>query len=90
MRSHSLTNLEIQKYYQNEPKFNEIYSRANLANKIKDGAYVIILDEYSDVGTSWIALYALNNDITYFYGVGVNQKKLNVFLVMKICKQSFL
>ena len=90
MRSHSLTNLEIQKYHQNEPKFNEIYSGANLANKIKDGAYVIILDEYSDVGTSWIALYALNNDITYFYGVGVNRKKLNVFLVMKICKQSFL
>ena len=34
--SSSLTNSEIQKYYQNEPKFNGIYSRDNLP-KIKDG-----------------------------------------------------
>ena len=38
-----LTNFEIQKYYQNELKFNGVYSRDNLPNKIKDGAYVIIL-----------------------------------------------
>ena len=31
--------------------------------KIKDGAYVINLDEYSDVGTNWLALYVWNNDI---------------------------
>ena len=28
--SHPLTNSEIQKYYQNEPKFNGLYSRNNL------------------------------------------------------------
>ena len=33
---HPLTNFEIQKYYQNEPKFNGVYSRNNLP-KIKDG-----------------------------------------------------
>ena len=33
-------------------------------NKIKDGAYVINLDEHSDIGTHWIALYKLNNKIT--------------------------
>ena len=33
---------------------------------IKDGAYVINLDEYSDIGTHWIALYALDNIVTYF------------------------
>ena len=51
-----LTNFEIQKYYQNEARFNEIYSRDNLPNKIKYGAYVINLDEYPDIGTYWIAL----------------------------------
>ena len=30
----------MEKNYQNEPRFNSIYSRYNLPNKIKDGAYV--------------------------------------------------
>ena len=55
MPPHSLTNFEIQKYYQNEPKFNGVYSRNNLS-KIKDGAYIINLDEYESIGTHWIAL----------------------------------
>ena len=46
-----LTNFEIQKYYQNEPKFNGTYSRNNLPKKIKDETYAINLDEYADVGT---------------------------------------
>ena len=62
MPPHPLTNFEIQKYYQNEPRFNGVYSRDNLP-KIKDGAYVINLDEYSDIGTHWIALYALNSNL---------------------------
>ena len=49
--SHHLTNFEIQKYYQNKPRFNRVYSRDNLPDKIKYGACVINLDEYSDVGT---------------------------------------
>ena len=63
---HPLTKFEIQNYFQNEPKFNGVYSRDNLPDKIKDGAYVINLDEYSDIETHWIALYALNNNATYF------------------------
>ena len=35
--------------YQNEPIFNGVFSRNNLPLKIKDGAYVINLDEYADV-----------------------------------------
>ena len=57
--------MEIQKYYQNEPKFNG-YSRDNLPNKIKDGSYVINLDEYSDIATHWISLYVKNNGIIYY------------------------
>ena len=43
-----LTNFEIQEYYQNEPRFNGVFSRDNLPNSIKNGAYVINLDEYHD------------------------------------------
>ena len=69
---HPLTNFEIQKYYQNEPRFNEVYSRDNVPNKKKDGGvYVINLDEYSDIGTYWIALYSLNNNVSYFDSFGV-------------------
>ena len=65
MLPHPLTNFEIQKYYQNEPRFNGVYSKDNLS-KIKDGAYVINLYEYSDIGSHWIALYASNNNVNYF------------------------
>ena len=64
-----LTNFEIKKY-QNEPRFNGVSSRDNLT-EIKDGAYVINLDEYSDIGTHWVALYINNNDVTYFDSFGV-------------------
>ena len=63
--------MEIIKYYENESRFNGVYSRDNLPNKIKDGAYVINLDEYSDIGTHWIALYVKSNDITNFDIFGV-------------------
>ena len=66
MTKHPLTNYEIQAYYQNEPRFNGVYSRDNLPDKIKDGAYVINLDEYSDIGAHWIALYVNNKTVTYF------------------------
>ena len=44
MLSHPLVNFETQKYYQNEPKFNGVYSRNNWS-KIKDGAHIINPDE---------------------------------------------
>ena len=61
-----LTNFEIQEYYQNEPRFNGVFSRDNLPNSIKNGAYVFNLDEYHYIGTRWIALYANNKTIIYF------------------------
>ena len=64
MLPHPLTNCEIRKYYQNEPKFNGVYSRSNLS-KIKDEAYVICHDEYESRGTRWIALYVNAKSITY-------------------------
>ena len=52
-------------------KFNGVYSRDNLPDKIKDGAYIINLDEYSDIGTHWVTLYVVNNNVTYFDSFGV-------------------
>ena len=80
MPPHPLTNFEIQKYYQNEPRFNGVYS--------KDGAYIINLDEYSDIGTHWVALYILNNDVTYFDSFGVEHipKEIRKFISNKNMK----
>ena len=55
MPPHLSTNFEIQKYYQNEPRFNGVHSRNNLP-KIKDGPYVIYLDEYESRGTHWTVI----------------------------------
>ena len=70
MPLHSLTNFEIQKYYQNEPKFNCVYSRNN-SPKIKDGPYIINLDGCESIGTHWIALYVNDENVTYFDSLGV-------------------
>ena len=66
-----LTNFELQKYYQNKPRFNDVFSRNNLPKKIKDGAYVINLDEYADVGKHWIHLFCSRNVTIYFDSFGV-------------------
>ena len=66
-----MTNFEIQEYYQNEPRFNGVFSRDNLPNNIKNGAYVINLNEYHDIGTHWVALYVNNKTATYFDSFGV-------------------
>ena len=95
MPPHPLTNFEIQKYYhnheqrslKNETRFNGVYSRDNLP-KIKDGACVINLDEYSDIVTHWIALYVLNNDVTYLDSFGVERipKEIEIFIGNKNIK----
>ena len=79
---HPLTNFEIQACYENEPRFNEIYSRDNLPDKIKDGAYVINLDEYSNIRTHWVALYGINTTATYFDSFGVERipKQIKKFI----------
>ena len=75
-----MTNFEIQKYYQNGPRFNGVYSRDNLP-KVKDRAYVINLYEYSDIGTHWVALYVRNTNVTYFDSFGVEHipKEIKTF-----------
>ena len=86
MPPHPLTNFEIQKYYQNEPRFNGVYSRDNLP-KIKDGVYVINLDKYSDTGTHWVALYVHNNNVIYFDSFSVEHivKEIKTLFSLVLC-----
>ena len=81
MPPHPLTNFEIQKYYKNEPRFNGVFSRNNLPEynsikKIKDGADIINLDEYANVGTNWIALFC--------------KKKMKLFISIVLVLNIFL
>ena len=82
---HPLTNFEIQKYYENEPIFNGVYSKNNLPNKIKDGAYVKNLDEHKDTGTHWIALFCKKKKLFVLMVLELNiyLKKLKNLLVIK-------
>ena len=63
MSPHLLNNFEIQKHYQNEAKFDIVYSRNNLS-KTKDGIYIIKLDEYESIGTHCIASYVDAENVT--------------------------
>ena len=81
MPSYPLTNFEIQKYYENEPKFNDVYLRNNLS-KIMDGAYIITLDECESIRTHSISLFVNDNNITYIDSFGVEHipKKIRKFI----------
>ena len=85
MPPHPLTNFEIEKCYQNELRFNGVYSRDYLS-KTKD--YVKNLDEYSDIGSHWVALYENNNSVTYFDSFGVEHipKEIKEFIDNKNIK----
>ena len=81
------------KYYEDDAKriskkesrFNGVYSRDNLPNKIKDGPYIINLDEYSDIGTHWVPLWVNNNNnVTYFDSFGVEHIPTEIIKLSRI------
>ena len=89
---HPLTNIEISEYCINEPRFNGVYSRNNLPKTIKNGAYVIHLDEYENIGTHCVALFVKTNEVIYFdsfdiehipkeieHAIGNKEIKANIF-----------
>ena len=82
---HPLTNFEIQEYYQNESRFNGVFNRDYLGSTVKNGACVINLDEYHDIGTHWVALYINNKIETYFDSFGVEHipKEIMKFIAHK-------
>ena len=79
---HPLTNIEISEYYANKPRFNGVYSRNNLPNEIKKGAYVINLDESKNTGTHWVSLFVKTNEAIYLDSFGIEHipKEINKFI----------
>ena len=72
----------------------DLISRLNLlersSTEIKDGAYVVSFDEYSDIGTHWVALQVHNNDVTYFDSFGVEHipKEIKTFINRRLSSAS--
>ena len=62
-----------------------MYSRNNLPNKIKKGAYVINLDEYENTGTHWVSLFVKPKYTVYFDSFGIEHipKEINKFIRSK-------
>ena len=79
---HPLTNIEINEYYKNGPRFNSVYSRNNLPKTIKKGAYVINFDAYENTGTHWVALFVKPKYTVYFDSFGIEHilKEINKFI----------
>ena len=70
MLPYLLSNFEIQKYNQNEPKLKKfcgVYSKNN-SSKIRDGTCIINFDKYESIETHWIAFYVNAENVTYFDG----------------------
>ena len=82
MPHHPLTNFEIQKYYQNESRFDGVYSINNLLKKMKEGTYETNFDGYAEVGTNWIALFCNRSEIVYFGSFGIEHvpEEINEFV----------
>ena len=87
MLLHLLNNFKIQNYYLNKPRFNGVYSRDYLPDEIQDEVNAINLDEYSDIGTHQIALYPVNNNVTYFdsFGLGHIPKEIDSVMCGYFC-----
>ena len=81
MSPHPVRNFETQTYYQSKSQFNGVSSRIS-SMKIKDGVYVINLDEFKSIGTHWIALYVNGNSIIYFDSFGIEHipKEIKKFM----------
>ena len=67
-----------------------MYSRNNLSNKIKKGAYIINLDEYKNTGTHWVSSFLKPKYTVYFDSFGVEHipKEINKFIGNKKIKAS--
>ena len=65
-----------------------VFTLEIICKKLKDGAYIINHDEYSDIGTHWVLLYAQINDVTYFDNFGVEHilKEIKTFIGLSVRK----
>ena len=75
---HPLNNIEITNYFKYEPRFNGVFSRKNLS-RIKDGVYVINVDNKNSKGTHEVSLFIDKNIAIYFESFGTEYIPLEVF-----------
>ena len=47
------------------------FSRSNLPNNVKKGAYVINLDHSENTGTHWVVIFMKSNEVIYFDSFGL-------------------
>ena len=90
MPFHPLTNIEINEYCKNEPRFSGVYSRNNLPKTNKKGAFVMNLDEYKNTGTRWVVLFVKPKYTVYFDSFGIERipKEINKFINNDTTKSS--
>lgn len=62
-------------------KLNGIYSKDELPSRLKNGCYIINLDNSTGEGTHWTAFYKYNKTIYYFdsFGFPPPQNEINIF-----------
>ena len=70
MLLHLLSNIEIKKYFNFEPRFNGVFPRDKLPT-IKYGVYHINLDDKKRKGTRWVSLFICRNKAVYFDSFGL-------------------
>ena len=67
---HSLNNIKITEYFNYEATFHGVFSGNNLT-KIKDGAYVINIDDKKSKGEHWVLLFSEKHLAVYFGSFGI-------------------
>ena len=101
MPPHPLTNFEIIEYFKDETRFNGLYSKDSLPKTIKNGGYIINLQDEIGPGTHWVALFVednlvnsknnKNNSVIYFDSYGVEYLPVQIlkFIGNKPIKSSY-
>ena len=79
---HPLSNIEITNYFNYEPRFNGVFSRSSLL-RIKDGAYVVNLDDKNIKGAHWVSLFIDRNLAVCFDSFGIEYTPYEVFNKIK-------
>ena len=74
---HPLNNIEITNNFNYKPRFNGIFSKNNLP-RIKDGAFVINLNDKNSTGTHWVSLFIDKNLAICFDSFGIEYISLEV------------
>ena len=77
-----LTNFEMQEYFKDKSRYNDVCSRNNLP-KLKNGAYVINLDGSKNTGTHWVVIFIKKDKVIYFDSFGFEYIPKEIMEIIK-------